>query len=170
MPGRKCPTVRSSGTTSVRSALMPTLITSRASMDCPGKISLSSRRTPGPITTSARGCGPLGPQPLTQQTLVVMGPRFRGDDGESLLLRRGGALNKGLAALHLVDERRFVDLDHDRIGIDAEVFHQRLRDVAHHAGLLLVGAAGGHTHGNFRHFFAPFISCYFVSRQLQSSS
>src|SRR6478752_1492833 len=32
MPGTKCPTVRSSGTTSVRSALMPTLMTSRASM------------------------------------------------------------------------------------------------------------------------------------------
>src|SRR5882757_7872926 len=71
-----------------------------------------------------------------------------------LLLRR--ALDKRLAALHLVGERRFVDLDHDRIGVDAEVFHQRLRDVAHHAGLLLVGAAGGHAHGNFRHFFTPF--------------
>jgi len=27
--------------------------------------------------------------------------------------------------------------------VDAEVLHQRLRNVAHHAGLLLVGAAGG---------------------------
>src|ERR1700704_3971404 len=168
MPGRKCPTVRSSGTTSVRSALMPTLITSRASMDCPGKISLSSRRTPGPITTSARGCGPRGPHPLTQQTLVVMGPRFRGDDGESLLLRRGGALNKGLAALHLVGERRFVDLDHDRIGIDAEVFHQRLRDVAHHAGLLVIGAAGGHADGNFRHCCHSLFSCYLPRTQSSS--
>src|ERR1700761_9516442 len=31
MPASRCPTVRSTGTTSVRSALMPTLITSRAS-------------------------------------------------------------------------------------------------------------------------------------------
>src|SRR5882757_9168624 len=73
-----------------------------------------------------------------------------------LLLRR--ALDKRLAALHLVGERCFVDLDHDRIGVDAEVLHQRLRDVTHHAGLLLVGAAGGHAHGNFRHFlFLPFL-------------
>jgi hypothetical protein len=33
MPGTKCPTVRSGGTTSRRSALMPILMTSRASMD-----------------------------------------------------------------------------------------------------------------------------------------
>src|SRR6266478_8414845 len=33
MPQTKCPTVRSGGTTSVRSALMPTLMISRASMD-----------------------------------------------------------------------------------------------------------------------------------------
>src|SRR5712672_1932161 len=91
-----------------------------------------------------------------------MGPRLRGDDGRgsfALLLRRG-ALDKGLAALHLVGERRFVDLDHYRIGIDAEVLHQRLRDVAHHAGLLLVGAAGGHAHGNFRHSCLSLCSCY----------
>src|SRR5258705_7821557 len=34
MPGTKCPTVRSAGTTSVRSALMPILMNSRASMGC----------------------------------------------------------------------------------------------------------------------------------------
>src|SRR5437879_4894067 len=50
-----------------------------------------------------------------------------------------------------MSQRRFVDLDHHRIGIDAEVLHQRLRDIAHHAGLLLVGAAGGHAHGNLGH-------------------
>src|SRR6266566_4959735 len=33
MPGTKCPTVRSGGTTSVRSALMPILMMSRASME-----------------------------------------------------------------------------------------------------------------------------------------
>src|SRR5260221_5439019 len=69
----------------------------------------------------------------------------------SLLLRRRRALNKRLAALHLVGQRRFVDLDHDRIGIDAEVLHQRLGDVAHLAGLVVVGAACGHSHGNRRH-------------------
>jgi hypothetical protein len=64
-----------------------------------------------------------------------------------------------LAALHLVGERRFVDLDHDRIGIDAEVLDQRLGDVAHHAGLLFVGAAEGHAHGNLRHSrFSLFVS------------
>src|SRR4029434_3878070 len=69
----------------------------------------------------------------------------------ALLLRRRRALHKRLAALHLVGQRRFVDLDHHRIGIDAEVLDQRLRDVAHHTGLLFVGAAGGHAHGNLRH-------------------
>src|SRR6266404_4346912 len=78
----------------------------------------------------------------------------------ALLLRRSRALDEGLAALHLVGQRRFVDLDHDGIGIDAEVLHQRLRDVAHHAGLLLVGAAGGHAHGNFRHYGLSLFSCY----------
>jgi hypothetical protein len=32
-----------------------------------------------------------------------------------------------------------------------------LRDVAHHAGLLFVGAAGGHAHGNLRHFGLPLL-------------
>src|SRR6185437_8618514 len=73
-----------------------------------------------------------------------------------LLLRSRRAFHKGLAALHLVGERGFVDLDHDRIGIDAEILHQRLRDVAHHAGLLIVGAAGGHANGNLWHFVTPF--------------
>src|SRR5260370_34268405 len=69
----------------------------------------------------------------------------------ALLLRRRRALHERLAALHLVSQRRLVDLDHDGIGIDPEVLHQRLRDVAHHAGLLLIGSAGGHAHGYFRH-------------------
>src|SRR5437667_7372055 len=84
-----------------------------------------------------------------------MGPRFRGDDGEDLFLRGRGAFHKGLAALHFMGERRLVDLDHHGVGIDAEILHQRLRDVAHHAGLLLVGAAGGHAYGDFRHFLSP---------------
>src|SRR5206468_2241428 len=49
------------------------------------------------------------------------------------------ALDKGLAALHLMGQRCLVDLDDDGVGVDAEVLHQRLRDVAHHAGLLFVG-------------------------------
>src|SRR5579863_9177429 len=110
MPATKCPTVRSLGTIRLRSALMPTLMTSRASMD----------------------------------------------DAIALLLRGGGALDEGLAALHLVGERRFVDLDHDSIGIDAKILHQRLRDIAHHAVLLLIGAAGGHADGDFGHFLSPF--------------
>src|SRR3984893_10976005 len=79
--------------------------------------------------------------------------------GAPLLLRRR-PLDERLAALHLMSERRLVDLDHDGIGIDAEVLHQRLRDVAHHAGLLLIGAAGGHAHGNFRHCCLSLFSCF----------
>src|SRR5258705_5656154 len=159
MPGRKCPTVRSSGTTSVRSALMPTLMTSRASMN--------SFRNNGVVPANAgahnhrcRFCAKLGdPACRNHDDLWLWVPACAGTTVASALLLRRGALDKGLAALHLVGERRLVDLDHDRIGVDAEVFHQRLRDVAHHAGLLLVGAAGGHAHGNFRHFSLPFFSC-----------
>src|SRR6266700_7303716 len=74
-----------------------------------------------------------------------------------LLLRR--ALDEGLAALHLVGERRLVDLNDDRLRIDAEIRHQRLRDVAHHAGLLFFGAARGHVHGNLRHLVFSLCSC-----------
>src|SRR5580704_5112646 len=102
MPGTKCPTVRSGGTTRLRSALMPTLITSRASMEF-----LSSLSRKG-----------------------------RGKNNQRLLLRH--AFDEGHAALHLVDQRRFVDLDHDGFGIDAEILHQRLRDIAHHADLLFL--------------------------------
>src|SRR5262249_46217052 len=77
--------------------------------------------------------------------------------GASLLC--GGALHKSLAALHLVMQGRLVDLDHDRIGIDAEVLHQRLRDVAHHADLLFFGAATGHADGNLGHHFYSLLSC-----------
>src|SRR5436305_1173045 len=86
----------------------------------------------------------------------IMGARFRvrasraPERRKPSLLRE--ALHKRLAALHLVGERRFVDLDHDGFGVDAEILDQRLRDVAHHAGLLFFGAAGGHVHGNFGHF------------------
>src|SRR6266849_3281499 len=78
----------------------------------------------------------------------------------ALFFLRRCPLHESLAALHLVGQRRLVDLDHDRIGVDAEVLHQRLRDVAHHAGLLLIGAAGGHAHGNFRHCCLSLCSCY----------
>src|SRR6476620_8789179 len=80
-----------------------------------------------------------------------MGPRFRGDDEGELLVLHRLALDEGLAALHLVGERRLVDLDHDHVGVDAEVFHQRLRDVAPPARLLFIGAAGGHAEGDFMH-------------------
>src|SRR6185437_6174243 len=119
MFGTKCPTVRSGGTTSFRSALMPILMTSRASME-----------------TSV--------------------PAYAGTTQERKLFFRE-AFNEGLAALHLVDQWRLVDLDHDSFGIDAEILHQRLRDVAHHADLLFVGAADGHADGDFGHPTTPFV-------------
>src|SRR6267378_3426580 len=93
----------------------------------------------------------------------VMDPGVRRDDqqlGPALLALHRLAFHESLAALHLVGQRRLVDLDHDRVGVDAEVLHQRLRDVAHHAGLLLIGTAGGHAHGNFRHPCLSLCSCY----------
>src|SRR5689334_8201672 len=143
IPGTKCPTVRSGGTTRMRSALMPIWMNSRASMAdfnaavIPGR----AEREPGIHTHDGgygfRACAKWRiPERREERDLLLCGSR---------------ALNERLAALHLVGERRFVDLDHDRIGIDAEVLHQRLGDVAHHAGLLLVGAAGGHAHGNLGH-------------------
>src|SRR3954454_10604456 len=154
MPGTKCPTVRSAGTTSVRSALMPILMKSRASMGCFRKTGVvpALRRDPYRVMPRSRQrCRtPAG----KQQAPVAMGPCVRRDDERwepALLLRRRRALHKRLAALHLVGQRRFVDLDHDRIGIDAEVLDQRLGDVAHHAGLLFVGATEGHAHGDLRH-------------------
>src|SRR6267143_1779197 len=93
----------------------------------------------------------------------VMDPGGRRDDqqlGLALLALHRLAFHESLATLHLVGQRRLVDLDHDGVGVDAEVLHQRLRDVAHHAGLLLIGAAGGHAHGNFRHSCLSLCSCY----------
>src|ERR1700754_4745978 len=98
MPGTKYPTVRSGGTTSVRSAFMPTLMTSRASM-MPKLLHATTSSLPG----------------------AQLRVRRRDDKGRLFLGRRGGAFHEGLAALHLMRQRRFVDLDHDRIGIDAEV-------------------------------------------------
>src|SRR5437667_10439167 len=102
-----------------------------------------------------------------------MGPRFRGDDRwrEFALLLHRLALDKGLAALHLVGQRRLVDLDDDGVGVNAEVLHQRLRDVAHHAGLLFVGAAGGHADGDFRHCWSlPFSLATSLLPRTRSSS
>src|SRR3954462_3145910 len=163
MPGTKCPTVRSTGPTSVRSALMPTLMKSRASMGPPpvvlDKRSEAKRRSrthyptehcherpkPRPaVTTAAWGSGSwLSPGQLRLQL-----ERW-------LLLRSRRALHERLAALHLVAERGFIDLDDDGVGIDAEILHQCLGDVAHHAGLLFVGAAFGHADSDLRHFSLP---------------
>src|SRR6476620_6454731 len=99
MPGTKCPTVRSGGTTSVRSALMPILMNSRASMEYP----VSSRPSEARAGTHnhewpiVEGWSPSLPQP---QAPVVMGPCFRRDDSycwttASLLLHRL-ALDEGL--------------------------------------------------------------------------
>src|SRR5579864_7911878 len=138
MLGTKCPTVRSTGTIRLRSALMPILMTSRASMEFPDR----SSGDPG----FAR-CAPR-------------------DDAASLLRE---PVDEADAALHLVDQRRFVDLDDDSLGIDAEVLHQRLGDVAHHADLLLVGAAGGHADGNFGHFFLLLFSFRYRPLAAQAS-
>src|SRR5258708_11020244 len=158
MPGTKCPTVRSGGTTSVRSALMPTLMTSRASIGSVLHITTSSRRTPGPIPRDAAS-GQEGDAFQNNQRWWLWVPAFAGTtggEGCALLVLHRLALDKGLAALHLVGQRRLVDLDHHGVGLDAEIRHQRLRDVAHHAGLLFIGAAGGHADGDFRHFVTPF--------------
>src|SRR5258707_8840099 len=109
---------------------------------------------------SFRGARSASPESILPIVVMDSGPapkKAHPGMTKRLLLRRRGALHKRLAALHLVGQRGFVDLDHDRIGIDAEVFHQRLRDVAHHAGLLVIGAAGGHAYGDLRHFCSPFL-------------
>src|ERR1700675_439156 len=149
MCGTKCPTVRSGGTISVRSALMPMVMMSRASMG----FVLDDPVIPG--HASSRGPG------IRRLLREIPGSRFaRPGMTKRLLLRSRRAFHKSLAALHLVRQRGFVDLDDDGVGIDAEILHQRLRDVAHHAGLLLVGAAGGHADGDFRHFCHSLCSCY----------
>src|SRR3981081_2325253 len=177
MPGTKCPTVRSDGTTSIRSALMPILMISRASMDdapppWSSRPSEHREREPGPITTNARIASGWSGNPIRSEhrRLWVLAPARNcapgGDDERSeLLALHRLALDEGLAALHLVGQRRLVDLDHDGVGLDAEVLHQRLGDVTHHAGLLVVGAAGGHAHGNFRHFRLSLFSCSICVRR-----
>src|SRR5579883_2317282 len=145
---RKCPTVRSGGTTSVRSALMPTLMKSRASM-------VASTIAVIPDRSAARG--PIRNPEIVARDSGFSATRCPGMTRTSLLLR-GRALHEGLAALHLVDQRGLVDLDDDGFRIDAEILHQRLGDVAHHADLLLLGAAGGHAHGNLRHRSLPLVS------------
>src|ERR1700746_754814 len=148
MPLTKCPTVRSGGTIRFRSALMPILMMSRASM-----ISIRSyRRTPGPIPRDGAG-GRMG-DAVEKRALGLWVPAFAGTT-RRLFLRSGGALDECLAALHLVVQRRLVDLDHDIVGIDAEILHQRLGDVAHHADLLFFRAARGHADRDLRHFGLP---------------
>src|SRR5258708_1287315 len=114
MPGIKCPTVRSGGTTSVRSALMPTLMISRASMEqsknnksvVPAKRSAS--RDPYSVI-ALWGTKADAFQDNQRRWLWV--PAFAGTtNGERalLLLRCSGAFNKRLTALHLVRQRRLV--------------------------------------------------------------
>src|SRR6267154_676187 len=147
MLGTKCPTVRSRGTTRMRSALMPILMISRASMGFSpsfrGVRSANPESRDSPMRNCASEVWSFGPSRNDNAAAV----------GRCLsLLRSRGALHKSLAALHLVGQRRFVDLDHDVVGVNAEVLHQRLRDVAHHADLLFLGAASGHADGDFGHF------------------
>src|SRR6202167_4106561 len=158
MPGTKCPTVRSGGTTRLRSALMPTLMTSRASMEF---------FLPSPVVGEG-GADERGefarvrgwprdqyPSPAFDAShLRHPLPQGERENGHPTLFLRE-AFDKGHAALHLVDQWRFVDLDHDGFGIDAEILHKRLGDIAHHADLLFVGASGGHANGDFGHSCSP---------------
>src|SRR3954454_15067644 len=121
MPGTKCPTVRSTVTTSVRSALMPTLMKSRASMGPPpvvlDKRSEAKRRsrTHYPEHCHARS----KPRPAATTATWDNGPwlspgrQLRLQLQRWLLLRSRRALHERLAALHLVAERGFIDLDDD---------------------------------------------------------
>src|SRR5258708_5252332 len=132
-------------------------------------ITTSSRRTPGPIPRDA-ALGQEGRRLPNNQRWWLSVPAFAGTTRVALLVLHRLALDKSLAALHLVRERRLVDLDHDGIGLDAEVLHQRLRDIAHHAGLLFIGAAGGHADGDFRHFsILPFLLLRRSSRTRSST-
>src|SRR3954469_10457414 len=164
MPGTKCPTVRSTGTTSVRSALMPTLMKSRASMGPPPSSWTSAAKRsadPGPITPTQHCHARSKPRPAATTapwgngSWLSPGRHLWLPNQRQLLLRSRRALHKRLAALHLVAERGLVDLDDDGVGIDAEILHQRLGDIAHHAGLLFVGAAFGHADSDLRHFSLP---------------
>src|SRR5712664_3286618 len=135
-------------------------------------ITASSRRTPGPIR-SAVSVRVKRSWPTLRFTRNAWGYGSRRSPGRrgfglALLLLRRCPLHESLAALHLVGQRRLVDLDHDGIGVDAEVLHERLRDVAHHAGLLLIGAAGGHAHGNFRHTITPFVFLHSPDRHCRT--
>src|SRR6266702_4561390 len=79
IPGTKCPTVRSTGTTSVRSALMPIVMKSRASMVLYLVVLDKRSADPGPITPTAYRQRGLN-HDLSQQPLPgVMGPGFRQD-------------------------------------------------------------------------------------------
>src|SRR5664279_6566647 len=102
MCGTKCPTVRSGGTTSVRSALMPMVMMSRASMGFVLGFVLDDPVIPG--HASSRGPG------IRRLLREIPGSRFaRPGMTKRLLLRRGGAFDERLAALHLVRQRRLVD-------------------------------------------------------------
>src|SRR6516225_3517431 len=118
-----------------------TCVRRRAPASAAASSKSSLRRIGIPVTTSSRRANGSARGAADDGCV-------RRDDSRSLLR---GALYKGLAALHLVVKRRLVDLDHDRVRIDAEVFHQRLCDVAHHADLLFFGAAGVHAYGNLEH-------------------
>src|SRR5712664_4503593 len=94
-------------------------------------ITASSRRTPGPIR-SAVSVRVKRSWPTLRFTRNAWGYGSRRSPGRrgfglALLLLRRCPLHESLAALHLVGQRRLVDLDHDGIGVDAEVLHERLR-------------------------------------------
>src|SRR5581483_5040125 len=151
MPLTKCPTVRSAGTTSRRSALMPILMTSRASMDffLPSPLAGEGGEIDRRKIEPGEGSQSVDKTPHPARTLSAP-PSPAREKGKGVLLLPK-TLDEGHPALHLVNQRRLVDLDHHSLGIDAEILHQRLRDVSHHRDLLLVGTAGGHADGDLGH-------------------
>src|SRR5207237_1196182 len=97
---------------------------------------------------------------LARETVAGSGEVLHRSELDSAPLRRC-ARDTRLAALHRLRQWRFVGPDDDSFRIGAEVLHQGLGESAHHAGLLLVGAACGHAHGNFRHFLLLPLLCFF---------
>src|SRR3978361_577301 len=114
--GTKCFTVRSALTRTMRSALMPTVMTSRASMDC------LKARVPDAVRHSSCRSAEPGPRfsedswaPALQRTAPRRATRCAASGARRLLALRRPALDEGLSTLHLVRQRRLVDLDHDGV-------------------------------------------------------
>src|SRR6202035_4268765 len=102
MLGTKCPTVRSGGTTRMRSALIPILMISRASMGRPEKTYVVPANA-GTHNHSRSRRVRLGPPPNATTNIGGYGSPLSRGRQERLLLRSSRALDEGLATLHLVE-------------------------------------------------------------------